>query len=182
MKKIMVIGAGGAGKSTLARRIGEILGLEVIHLDALFWKPGWVDTPRSEWEAIQRKLVAGERWIIDGNYGGSMDIRLGAADTVVFMDMSRWRCAWQVIKRRFQYRGKTRPDLSSGCPERISLAFLGWIWTYPERRRPGIVEKLARFSGEVVILRSPREARAFLDELQERADVQDQQRTGQPGG
>ncbi len=175
MRKIAIIGAGGSGKSTLARRLGEILGLEVIHLDALFWNPGWVETPRPEWEALQRELVARDTWIIDGNYGGTMDIRLQAADTVIFLDAPRWRCAYQVVKRRFQYRDRTRPDLADGCPEQISWEFLRWIWTYPEQRRPGILDKLANGDAEVIILRSRRQIRAFLRPFEERADVQNQQ-------
>ncbi|MBT4500077.1 MAG: DNA topology modulation protein [Gemmatimonadetes bacterium] len=165
MRRIAIIGAGGAGKSTLARQLGEVLGIEVIHLDALFWKPGWVDTPRDEWAAIQRELVARDEWIIDGNYGGTMDIRLDAADTVLFLDASRWRCIYQVLKRRIQYHGKTRPDLDAGCPERIGWEFLQWIWTYPERKRPGILEKLTDISASVITLRSRRQVRAFLDDL-----------------
>ena len=167
MRRIAIIGAGGAGKSTLARCLGELLGLEVIHLDALYWKPGWTETPRSEWEALQRALVARDTWIIDGNYGGTMEIRLRAADTVVFLDAPRWRCVYQVLKRRFQYRGRTRPDLAAGCPERITWEFLRWIWSYPAQRRRGILEKLKTGNAEVIVLRSQRQVRAFLRHLEE---------------
>jgi adenylate kinase family enzyme len=84
MKRIAIIGSCGAGKSTLARQMGTILGLEVIHLDSFFWKPGWVETPRVEWRSTVENLVKRETWIIDGNYGSTFDIRLEAADTIVF--------------------------------------------------------------------------------------------------
>lgn len=105
-QRIILIGSGGSGKSTLARQIGAVLSLPVIHLDALFWQPGWVETPRPEWEALQRELVARDRWVIDGNYGHTLDIRLAAADTVIFMDMPRLVCAWGAIKRRIMYAGR----------------------------------------------------------------------------
>ncbi len=85
MKKIVLIGSGGAGKSTLARQLGEVLKINVYHLDALFWKPNWVGVPKDDQRNIQNKLVEKEEWIIDGNYGGTMEIRLNAADTIIFL-------------------------------------------------------------------------------------------------
>lgn len=86
MEKIAIIVAGGTGKSTLARELGEILKLPVYHLDTLYWKPGWVSTPTEEWEQVMVNLVSKDKWIIDGNYGKSIDIRLKKADTVIFLD------------------------------------------------------------------------------------------------
>ena len=89
MHRIVVVGPGGAGKSVLARKMGERLGLPVIHLDALYWRPGWVQTPKDEWKAKVRELLSGERWIIDGNYGGTAGLRMAAADTIVLLDFPR---------------------------------------------------------------------------------------------
>ncbi|MHC0064340.1 hypothetical protein ACWATR_15805 [Nostoc sp. UIC 10890] len=85
MKKILIIGSGGAGKSTLARELGTILGLEVIHLDVWYWNPGWVETPKTKWQSIIQDLTLRESWIMDGNYSGTLDIRLSVADTVFFV-------------------------------------------------------------------------------------------------
>jgi adenylate kinase family enzyme len=87
MKKIILIGSGGSGKSTLARKLGDKLEIDVYHLDALFWKPNWEGAPKDEQRKVQNDLVKKEEWIIDGNYGGTMDIRLNAADTVIFLDI-----------------------------------------------------------------------------------------------
>lgn len=169
MKRVAIIGSGGAGKSTLARQLGARLGLPVVHLDALFWRPGWVETPREEWVALQRELVAREAWVVDGNYNATLDIRLEAADTIVFLDLPNWVCAWRAVRRRVQHHGRTRPDLAPGCPEQIDLAFLRWIWDYPRTRRPGVLEKLERAAAEgkrVVRLRSNAEVERFLRELE----------------
>ena len=168
----MLIGSGGAGKSTLARKMSRILGIDVVHLDALFWKPGWVKTPSPEWEKIQKKLVQRDAWVIDGNYGGTMDIRLEAADAIVFLDMSRVRCVWQVFKRVLQYRGRTRPDLADGCPEQLpSREFIQWIWNYPKERRPQILQKLEKHGDvrKIFILRTPRQVQTFLKTLENRS-------------
>src|SRR5690242_17455985 len=95
MKKIILIGSGGSGKSTLARQLGNKLNIKVHHLDALFWKPNWEGVPREEQIAVQNNLIKDEKWIIDGNYGGTMDIRLNAADTIIFLDIHRTICIYR---------------------------------------------------------------------------------------
>lgn len=167
MKKIVIIGSGGSGKSTLARKLGERLGIPVYHLDQLFWKPNWIGVPREEQVRIQNELVLEEEWICDGNYSGTMAIRLQAADTVVFLDLPRTLCAYRAFKRSIQYRNRTRPDMGEGCEERISLEFYKWIWEYPKKKRPAILKKLSELESEkeIYILSSSKEVDAFLDEV-----------------
>lgn len=165
MKRIAIIGSSGAGKSTLARQLGAILGIDVIHLDSVYWKPGWVETPRNEWIKIQEELVRRDRWIIDGNYGATLDVRLAAADTVIFLDFPRAVCLWRAVRRRFQNRGKTRPDMGPGCPEKLDWDFLKWIWTFPQRTRPVVLAKLEHYRDgkRIITLRNPSQVRQFLD-------------------
>ncbi|WP_461614763.1 P-loop NTPase family protein [Clostridium sp. Marseille-QA1073] len=119
MKKIMILGSPGSGKFTLAKSIGEITGIEVIHLDTLFWNPGWIKVPSEEFKEIVKSYVVKEAWIMDGNYSGVLDIRLNTDDTIIFIDVPRGKCLYRVVKRRFQYKGKTRSDLTAGCDEKI---------------------------------------------------------------
>ena len=169
MRRIAIIGCAGAGKSTLARRIGDLLGIEVIHLDRHFWKPGWIETPREEWIEVQRKLLGGDAWVADGNYGATMDLRLEAADTILFLDPPRRTCLLRVLRRRVRFHGRSRPDIAPGCPEQIDLAFLRWIWAFPKRSRPAILERLERFGPgrRVEVLRNAREIERFLGALAE---------------
>ncbi|MEO1448559.1 MAG: hypothetical protein AAFV07_03475, partial [Bacteroidota bacterium] len=99
MQRIMLIGCGGAGKSTLSRKLHALTGLPLIHLDRHYFGPGWNAMSPEPWTWKVRELVAGERWIIDGNYGGTMDIRLEAADTIIFMNRSSWICVTRILKR-----------------------------------------------------------------------------------
>ena len=73
---------------------------------------------------VQNELVKEDEWIIDGNYGGTMDIRMNAADTIIFLDIHRTICVYRAFKRIVQYRNKTRPDMGAGCEERFDLQFL----------------------------------------------------------
>ncbi|MCU4767487.1 DNA topology modulation protein [Bacillus toyonensis] len=164
MKKIILIGSGGSGKSTLAKQLGNKLNIKVHHLDALFWKPNWEGVPREEQRKVQNNLIKEEKWIIDGNYGGTMDIRLNAADTIIFLDIHRTICVYRAFKRIVQYRNKTRPDMGVGCEERLDLQFFKWIWDYPNKKKPTILKRLDQLSKgkEVIILKSPNEVKRFL--------------------
>ena len=167
VRRVLVIGSGGAGKSTLATEIGAALGLPVIHLDALYWRAGWVPTPEPQWRAQVERLVAEDAWVMDGNYGGTLELRLAACDGVVFLDLPRWLCLARVLRRWLRYAGRTRPDLAPGCPEQLSWEFVRWVWTYPQRRRSEILRRLAALPPDrrVVVLDSRAGVRRFRDEL-----------------
>jgi adenylate kinase family enzyme len=164
MRRVLVIGSGGSGKTTLARRLAHRTGIPVIHLDSHYWRPGWESTPPDQWKAKVQELLARDAWIMDGNYGGTLESRLLACDTVVFLDLPRLLCLWRVLGRRLRALGGIRPELPAGCPERLSWEFLAWIWTYPARRRGAILRRLAELGREkrVIILRSRAEVEAFL--------------------
>ena len=167
MRKLLLIGPGGAGKSTLAVRLGASLGLPVHHLDALYWRPGWQAPTREQWLTTLAPLLAQDAWVMDGNFGGTLDERLAAADTAIVLDLPPLRCVWRTLHRRWRYRGRHRPDMAPGCVEKIDLSFLVWILTYRIRKRPGVLAKLnvwaaAMPTRRVVVLRSDREVAAFV--------------------
>ena len=165
MKKVLVIGSGGSGKSTFARRLGRGLGHEVIHLDKIYWHPGWVQTPREEWVRKVEELCGRESWVMDGNYSATLEQRMAACDTVVLLDLPRAICLWRVLKRALHYRRGGRPDMAEGCRERLSLEFLQWVWNYPARSRPKVLGLMAGFAPEkkIVRLRSRAEVERFLE-------------------
>ncbi|MFC5694776.1 topology modulation protein [Pseudomonas sp. GCM10022186] len=169
MRRVLVIGSGGAGKSTFSRRLGQRLGLPVVHLDAHYWRAGWVEPAREEWTLAVARLLEREHWVIDGNYSGTLPARLAACDTVVFLDLPRWLCLWRVCWRALSHRGRTRPDMADGCPERLEPAFLRWVWDYRRRSRPAVLALLAEAGRQrkVVHLGSRREVERFLRSLHE---------------
>lgn len=163
-----MLGCGGSGKSTFSRKLAQATGLDLHHLDSLYWRPGWNHTPAQEWESTVRDLIAGESWIIDGSYFGTLDMRLQRADAVVFFDLPRRVCIWRVFKRRLQnLGGRNRPGMPPGCPERIYFSFLKWVWRYRKTHKPQVMEKLRRFEsqGKVFTVTSSREAVQLLDAL-----------------
>ncbi|SBT16602.1 topology modulation protein [Marinomonas gallaica] len=140
MKRIAVIGSGGSGKSTFSILLGEELNLPVHHLDQLYWKPNWIKPSKADWVKIQERICDGEHWIIDGNYQSTLDIRLEACDTVIFLDVNRYFCIYRALKRAFL--SSERPDLADGCDEKIDIKFIKFLWEYPKNSKPVIIEKL----------------------------------------
>ncbi|RYY24015.1 MAG: hypothetical protein EOP62_18120 [Sphingomonadales bacterium] len=161
-ERIMIIGSPGSGKSTLARELAAREGLPLFHLDQLYWSAGWVETDKAKWAAQVAELAAQPRWIIDGNYSGTQDVRLARADRVILIDLSPFRCTWRIIKRVLASRGKTRPDMAEGCPERFSLTFLWYVLSFRIRALPRTLEKLEGYNGELVWLGTPHEIAGFL--------------------
>jgi adenylate kinase family enzyme len=147
VQRVVILGPGGAGKSELARALGERTGLPVVHLDRLFWGPGWEPAPHAEARRALAAAVAGDRWILDGNFLdlGVDDPRFARADTVFFLDLPRRTCLRRVLWRLLRDRRRARPDLPDGAPEGLDLALLRWIWRYPHVDRPrvlGLLEAL----------------------------------------
>jgi adenylate kinase family enzyme len=148
MKRVLILGPGGSGKSTLAARLGEITGLPVIELDKIFWRPGFLPTPRDQWVELQQRLVQKDRWIIDGDLGpyDDVEVRFRAADTIILLDFSLVRCAWRALRR-----SRERADF--------------WFWLLRYRRQsPILIEAINKYAtqADLHVLRNPRELRRFL--------------------
>jgi len=165
MRRILIVGNSGGGKSTLARRLGERLRLPVIHLDVIFWKPGWVETGDDVFRVEVERALQAPAWICDGNFGGTWDLRMPLADTIVWVDQPRLLCLFRAIMRVLLYRGRrTRPDMAEGCDEAFDPKFYGFIWTYNAKVAPRLKAALAEYGRDarVVRLKSDREIDAFV--------------------
>ena len=163
MKRVIVIGSGGSGKSTFSRQLGEITGLPVVHLDKLHWHPNWTPTPPDEWLKIVRRETEKLEWIMDGNFGGTRAMRMQAADTIIMLDLPRWLCMYRILKRPIVYRNGSRPDMGEGCHERFDWEFILWVWNYRKDSRKRAFKELETQSGKnIVILKTRREVAEFL--------------------
>ncbi|MGD9711573.1 MAG: AAA family ATPase [Thermomicrobiales bacterium] len=164
MRRVMIVGSAGSGKSTLARRIGGLLDLPVVHLDTLYWRPGWIAPRPEEWREHVRAAVQSDRWVIDGNYSDTFDLRFERADTAILLDAPRRTCIQRVLRRSLMHHGEIRADNAPGCPERLEWTFLKWVWAWPSSRRPDMIRRLdsAPPNVRVLVLRNSREIEAFL--------------------
>ena len=166
MERILIIGCSGSGKSTLARALGEKIGLPVIHLDQLWWQTGWQNVTMAEFDSRLAMALNMDQWIIDGNYSRTMEARLTKCDTVIYLDFGRWECLLGMCQRILSNRGKVRPDMPAGCPERFDWEFVKWIWNFNENNRVQNYTWIARAKhAEAVVLKNRKEVRAFLNSL-----------------
>lgn len=168
VRRVALLGPAGAGKSWLGQQLSALLDVPVVHLDTLYWKPGWVATPDPEWQILQLRERDREAWIADGIQEGRLDVSLwlDAADTIVFMDVSPLKSIWRVTKRRFD--SGDRPEMPADCkPARFYKAFprfLTFVWAYRRTVRPQVLADLARRRDDqqVAILRNEGDALRFL--------------------
>ena len=158
MQRVAVVGSGGAGKSALARQIGAITGLPVIHLDHHYWGPGWVPTPNAIWVEHQRALLEGPRWVVNGNYGGTLELR---RDPRRHHRVPGPAPAGLPVTR--DAPGAVPILQAEGCPQKVDREFLRWIWAFPKDTRPKVLCILGRHAPttDIVHLRSRAEVRWF---------------------
>ena len=164
-RRILVLGSSGSGKTTLTLRLARALNIEAIHLDALFWKPGWVSTPQVQWRAAVRSLIQNESWIMDGTYESTLDLRIPVADVVIVLDRSRLTCLWNVLKRKASVDDHCRPDAPAG--QKLDLAFLRYVWNYPTVTRPFVLDCLQQYGHDktLIQLKGAANIKRFLQEL-----------------
>ena len=167
MRRVMVVGCAGAGKTTFARRLAERVALPLIHLDRHFWRAGWQLPDSNDWREQVVALADASDWIMDGNYFNTYDVRMSRADTLIWLDYPRTTCMRRVLLRTLTGYGRTRPDLPDRCPERFDFPFLRFVWDFPKKHRPRIVSAIERFGGHLRITRfgGDRDADRFLATL-----------------
>lgn len=170
MQRIMVIGvSAGAGKSTFAARLGKALDIQVFHLDAYFWKPGWVEASIEEFSQSQQEMIKNHNsWIVEGNYTATFDIRAEKADTIIYIELPLRVCLYRVMKRWLTNLGNRRPDLGGECTERMEWGFLKFIITTYRARKKAMKSRLDFYQEDklVVRLKGQRAIEYFIREIE----------------
>ena len=167
MKRIMIIGCSGSGKSTFSRKLNQLTQIPLVHLDQKYWKSNWVESTGEEWRSTISEIVKEDQWIMDGNYSGTWDLRIPRADTIIFIDKPTYVCLYRAAKRIISYYGKTRPDMTEGCPERFDLQFFHYVLTYNLTRRKSNLKKLENWKKEkqIFVLRKEKDIKAFFGNI-----------------
>lgn len=155
MRRVLIIGPCGSGKSTLARELAPRLGLPLVHMDQLGWQAGWIETDKAKLVARVGAAVAGEAWLIEGNYGSTLAPRLERADTVIYLDFPIRLYLRRLLKRIATHRGRARPDMPDDCPERFDFGFFWYVLRWNAGPRPRTEAAIAPYTDKVVRLSSP---------------------------
>ncbi|MEO4052564.1 adenylate kinase [Solibacillus sp. CAU 1738] len=161
-KRILIIGSSGAGKSTLARILHQQLGLPLVHLDQLYWQPGWVATEKPVFR--EKMLVELEKpeWIMDGNFDSTLGLRAQYADLIILLNYPKYISFTRAMKRYLIHIGHTREDMTPGCQEQMDWEFAKWIWTYNTKALPPILQFLSTVQIDSVIINHPKQLKKWL--------------------
>lgn len=166
--RIIIIGNNGSGKSFLGRELSAITGIPCIHLDVEYWGPNWEQPTKKEWIVKQKELMSKEKWIIDGNHTGTMELRIESADLIIFLDINRLVCLYGVFRRL----GKKRPDMPESLEERYGLEFLKFlkgVWRFKKTRRCKIIKMQNKYSDkQFLTIKSRKQLHDFLSQLKKK--------------
>lgn len=165
-RRVLILGCGGAGKSTFARAMGERFSLPVVHLDKIWWLPGWVTRSEEEFDALLRAELEKPCWVIDGNYERTAPLRLQSCDAAVFLDIPEEECVRSVFARAEAYRGKSRPDMTEGCEEEVHGDFLDWIKNFNENKRGKMLRLLEESRKPYFVFSSREAAYAWINDFE----------------
>jgi adenylate kinase family enzyme len=171
-RKIAIIGNAGSGKSTLGLKLHKLTGVPLYHLDQYFWKPGWIEPERAEFEKIHNELCDKPEWIIEGQAIRFFEYRIKNADVVIFINRPTYLCLYRVLKRALMYYGKEFFSSAKGCPERgPSIKFLKFIWNFNSERKPLIEELLQEYndSKKIFIVKNDQQIEELIQKFKTHA-------------
>lgn len=161
MKKVLVTGNIGSGKTTLCKRLSSAFNLPAYHFDQIVWQPRWKRPLSEERERMTKELLAKNEWVVDGVSKEVME----SADTIIFLDFPRWISAWRTLKRNLQCCFRTRPEMPADCPDYKNLPFIARIiWNFPRKQNPWILKEMAKARGTktIIHIRSNKDLQKFL--------------------
>ena len=166
MKRVIIIGGNGSGKTTFAYKLAEMTGFPLIHTDAIYWKNHWESVSREEFDEIMQEELKKEEWIVDGNNIRTIPQRLELCDTVFYFDFPSLICLWGVFSRCIKNYGKSRPDMGGYCPERIDFHFYKQVLSFNRRNRKKLYAMIKEAQDvKCIVFKNRRQVKRYLREL-----------------
>lgn len=165
MRRVLIIGNAGSGKTTFAGKLAEKTGLPLVHLDQLYWRGAWEHLSREEFDTALQSELEKPEWIIDGNFNRTIPHRLTYCDTVFFFDLPTASCLWGITKRVLQNYGKTRADMGGNCEERFDsnkLSLYRSVWRFNKMHRKEYYRLLENTN--VIVFKSRKQVDKYLRE------------------
>jgi adenylate kinase family enzyme len=168
MKRVVVVGSPGSGKSTFSKMLGDKTGIPIIHLDYYHLQTDHnypVDT--KAWNLKVSELIKPDEWIVDGNYGATYPERFAAADTIIFFDIPRRVCLYRILKRYVHYQNRKREEMPEDWVERLDSGFLKYVWRFNKHSKPKIVDQIKNNKiDNVMIFKKSKQAEDYIDTLE----------------
>lgn len=166
-KKITIFGCCGSGKTYLSLQIHKITKIPLIHLDSLNWSENWIPVEEERFNYLLENEINKDKWIIEGLYNRTVDLRISFSDTIIYLDYSRKVCFFNIIKRWIKNHGKNREGMPNNCKEHIDFPFLKCVWNYNRNYRLKYLKMLNKTDDkEIIILKSRRDCKSFLSRLE----------------
>ena len=168
MKKVIIVGSPGSGKSIFAAKLHDTTGMPLVHLDFYYHQLKYnYYNDRAAWVARVQQLMQPGEWIMDGNYKSTIAMRCQAADTIILFDMPRWLCLYRILTRRFRYRNKQRPDMPEEWTEKLTYEFMRYVWAFSEEQLPIVLEGIAgNTNKKIIIFHKQSEVDSYLATLE----------------
>ena len=168
-ERIIILGSGGSGKTTLARYMGKALNIPVHHLDKEYWLPNWERPDNDVWEEKVKSLVKEPSWIMDGNYIDTLDIRLNEADLVIMLDIKRSVCVASVIFRNIKGHFVKRTDINEGCKDAFNknfFNFISWVKAFKTSYYSKLINLCIEYPQiDIKLFTTRKGARKFIEEI-----------------
>ncbi len=170
-KRIIILGSGGSGKTTLARFIGKKLNIPVYHLDKEYWLPNWERPDEKEWEERVKTLIKEPSWIMDGNYIDTLDIRLNEADLVIMLDIKKSLCVASVIYRNIKGHFVKRTDIGDGCKDSFDkhfFDFISWVKAFKTSYYSKLINLCIEYPNiDIKLFTTRKGARQFIERIKD---------------
>lgn len=165
--KILVAGYSSSGKSTFSKRLSKHYGIDVLHIDTIFFGPNWVERDRDTVEKEINEFMKRDQWIIDGQYRSLATHRYDQCDQLFLFDFNRFKCLYGAIKRRIKYHNQNRDSIAEGCKEKLNLSFIWWILYEGRKKDSKALMKLykEKYKHKAVVFKNRKQVNKYLKSI-----------------